>query len=77
MDRELCQCGAQITVGNECWRCYNIRTGIEASHRKMLDDELRRIGFERQPGESRHDHANRCRDYLRERHSKTARMVRA
>ena len=60
---QLCNCGNRLQVANECWICYDKRTGAKQARDKLLNDNLAAIGLARREGESKHDHATRCKQY--------------
>ena len=60
---QLCNCGNRLQIKNECWICYNKRTGAEDAHTQMLLDELERIGYARKEGETKKEHSRRCREF--------------
>lgn len=61
-----CECGAKAVVvrGDDrfCPRCYVNKTTPE--HKRVLNDNLKRMGLEKRPNETREEFIARCKAYV-------------
>ena len=72
---QLCNCGNKLQIRNECYVCYEKRTGSQNEREAMLLGERERIGLVQATDESRHEFNMRCKAYYMARSWKGAGMA--